>query len=124
MMQFAELREKDGSRSHQRDDAQVLRPLGAQRAPGLDDCGHDHLFGKSILQPRSQSPFSVLIVHPSRFSSQDSTETASGVVTKWVRVADKCLSFNNYNAIVQIITALQIPDIQKVIWTVRLHGAK
>jgi hypothetical protein len=36
-----------------------------------------------------------------------------------VRVADKCLSHNNYNAVVHIVAPLLHSDAAKVMWAVR-----
>jgi len=50
---------------------------------------------------------------------QDSTEAATAAISKWVRVADKCLAHNNFNAIVHITNALLHSDAAKVMWAVR-----
>jgi len=46
--------------------------------------------------------------------SQDSPEDAAAYITQWIKIAEKCLTLNNFNSMVEILSGLQLPDIQKL----------
>jgi hypothetical protein len=45
---------------------------------------------------------------------------AAAYITQWIKIAEKCLTLNNFNSMVEIISGLQLPDIQKLklVWSV------
>jgi hypothetical protein len=50
---------------------------------------------------------------------QTTIEQAAECVTQWIKIAEKCLALNNFNAMMEILSGLQMPDIQKLkpVWS-------
>jgi len=51
--------------------------------------------------------------------TQESPDDAAAYITQWIKIAEKCLTLNNFNSMVEIISGLQLPDIQKLklVWS-------